>query len=235
MEFIAILCLLAVGYFVVLKAVFAKAQNPSAFQAIALVVLLVYLCVAGFLMILYYSLGNGGLLLYAVSLIFAAGFLPWYFYQCIRLRKELQAGAFVTALVYLLAVFYMTLFSRTGSGDTGLQMESFGWIRRCVELGNYDPAKHFVQNLAMFVPVGFLLFLAHQRKLGSPVLVFSFGLSISVLIETIQLLGGFGSCDVDDMISNTVGALAGVFLGKLLIYSRILPANEMDCKEADIS
>jgi glycopeptide antibiotics resistance protein len=235
MELIAILCLLAAGYFGVLKIVLAKAQNPSAYRAVTLLVLGLYLCTAGFVWILYESLGSGGLMLYAGSLLYAVCFLPFFLFQCIRFQKEIQYGAFVTLLLYLCAVFYITVFSRDGSGNTVFQMEIFGWIKRCITLESYNPAKHFLQNLALFIPVGILLFLAHQKKLGSLTMSVSFAISISVLIETIQFFGGIGSCDVDDILSNTMGAFVGVLLGKVLIYFRILPEEESNFEEAEIS
>jgi glycopeptide antibiotics resistance protein len=235
MEFIAIIGLLAAGYFLILKTVLTKAQNPSTYQAIAILVLVLYLCAAGFVWVLYDCIGNGGWLFYICVLFYVVCFFPWYIFQCIRLRKQIQTGAFVTALVYLCLVFYLTVFSRNDSGTIGIQMELFGWVKRCIELESYDPARHFLQNLALFVPIGFLLFLAHQRKLGSPAAVFSFALSVSAFIETIQLFGGFGTCDVDDILSNAIGAIAGVLLGKLLIFSHILPADETGLKEVEIS
>lgn len=235
MELVAILCLLAGGYFYGLKVALTKAQNPAAYQAITVLVLVLYLCTAGFVWMLYESLGSGGLLLYTGTLLYAVCFLPFFLVQCIRLGKQIQGGAFVTLLVYLCAVFYITVFSRDGSGNTVIQMEIFGWIKRCIVLGSYNPAKHVLQNLALFMPVGILLFLAHQRKLGSLAMAVSFALSVSVLIETIQLLGGIGSCDVDDILSNTIGAFAGALLGKLLAYCRIFPVEETSLKEAEIS
>ena len=63
-------------------------------------------------------------------------------------------------------------------------------------------------NIALFIPLGFLLPLPSKpfRKwyaaLGA-------GFGISLLIELTQLFTGSGMCDVDDLFTNTLGAMLG--------------------------
>ena len=63
-------------------------------------------------------------------------------------------------------------------------------------------------NVIGFIPLGFLLpvICAEMRRGCSVVCI---GFTISVLIEYLQLILQVGSCDVDDVILNTIGTAIG--------------------------
>ena len=73
-------------------------------------------------------------------------------------------------------------------------------------------ARHAVINLAgnvvMFIPLGFLLpkVSARQRKLWRTLLTTAL---IILLVEILQLFSLRGSCDIDDVILNTIGSALG--------------------------
>lgn len=72
---------------------------------------------------------------------------------------------------------------------------------------------NIVGNIGVFVPLGFLLPILYKKfDKFSKVLMVSVGLSIS--FELIQYFASIGSLDIDDLILNTVGGIAGY-----LIYS----------------
>ena len=63
-------------------------------------------------------------------------------------------------------------------------------------------------NIALFVPLGFLLpLLAKPFRKWYAALGAGFG--VSLLIELTQLFTGRGMCDVDDLFTNTLGAMLG--------------------------
>ena len=63
-------------------------------------------------------------------------------------------------------------------------------------------------NIALFVPLGFLLsLLAKPFRKWYAALGAGFG--VSLLIELAQLFTGRGMCDVDDLFTNTLGAMLG--------------------------
>ncbi len=71
--------------------------------------------------------------------------------------------------------------------------------------------KNIGGNIIGFIPIGILLplvfaFITNWRR--SAIFVFC----ISLLFETIQLFTGIGVFDVDDLLLNTLGGLAGYFL-----------------------
>jgi glycopeptide antibiotics resistance protein len=67
-------------------------------------------------------------------------------------------------------------------------------------------------NIVMFIPLGFLLPLV-IKKINSFPRIFFAGLLFSVFIESIQYaersFGVYRSVDIDDVILNTIGAVAG--------------------------
>ena len=63
-------------------------------------------------------------------------------------------------------------------------------------------------NVVAFMPFGFFLPLVSEHKIKFfKVFITAFSLSLS--IELIQLISKVGSCDVDDLILNTLGGLLG--------------------------
>ena len=63
-------------------------------------------------------------------------------------------------------------------------------------------------NIALFAPLGFLLpLLTKPFRKWYTALVAGFG--VSLLIELTQLFTGSGMCDVDDLFTNTLGAMLG--------------------------
>lgn len=71
-------------------------------------------------------------------------------------------------------------------------------------------------NIAVFVPVGFLL-VALQRKKKKTMLAVTVSFFIILFAELMQLLMKVGVFDVDDIILNLIGTLIGCFLYKAIL------------------
>ena len=67
----------------------------------------------------------------------------------------------------------------------------------------------------MLVPVGFLLSVIIKGK-AKYVIVFVLCLLLTVFIESMQLLTKCGSFEVDDIISNMIGAVIGILIFALI-------------------
>ncbi len=74
--------------------------------------------------------------------------------------------------------------------------------------------ENLLGNLLLFVPFGFLLPLVWPEKNECVGTIFS-GFILSLFIEACQLFVG-RSCDIDDLILNTLGAFAGYLVYALL-------------------
>ena len=77
-------------------------------------------------------------------------------------------------------------------------------------------------NIIGFMPFGFILPLLSKRFIKFKTITLA-TFSLSLAYELIQLLFGFGSFDVDDLILNTLGGLLG-YLSIKLIYLMFISA-----------
>ncbi|MGE7622407.1 VanZ family protein [Viridibacillus sp. NPDC096237] len=146
--------------------------------------------------------------------------------------------------VYVIGLFYETIVPRNGMSLQNFQMRFQEDIILGVNLKLFQVftdvynAIHyldlwqpffinFLGNIAIFMPIGFLLPLLWHKMEMFPY-VFITALSLSVFIETIQL-PQMRSTDVDDLWLNTLGSVLGY-----LVYKGIkkwIPLIGSKCKQ----
>ena len=85
-----------------------------------------------------------------------------------------------------------------------------------VKITSWISLEGIILNILLFVPFGYLtpMFL---RKIDRWWKIALIGVLVSVGIEIIQLITRLGYADVDDLINNTLGALIGYGLYKLIL------------------
>lgn len=147
-------------------------------------------------------------------------------------RKFWMLGMFLYYIWILLnMLFFDAAFSR-GHTVSGMNLQPFLTIQnylRAYENGNISlelVVLNLIGNIAAFAPMAFFLpaLFRPQRNL------FLFTATIVLLVcavEVVQKKTGTGSCDVDDLILNTAGALA-VWL--ILLPWRLLHKEDVSCK-----
>ena len=81
------------------------------------------------------------------------------------------------------------------------------YIGFLIYLAILGPLLLIVGNVIIFIPFGFFLPMASKYRSCFATLFWSFGLSLCV--EIFQLLTKVGSFDVDDILLNTIGGVAG--------------------------
>lgn len=129
--------------------------------------------------------------------------------------------AYIVLLVYV--TFFAEMFGRTCvSSHYRYNLVPFKEIMRFAthfsQLGIEVVLINIVGNVVAFMPLGFLLPLIADKKLKFfAVTLISFGLSLG--IELTQLITKVGSCDVDDLILNTIGGMMGY--GCYVIFRKI--------------
>ncbi len=128
--------------------------------------------------------------------------------------KQRSFGKFLMALVfafYLIGVFFVTGIPTFDS----LRIElNFQWIP-LIDIVN-DPVgylKNTALNIILFMPLGFLLPALWKGYRSFKATVLS-GFALSLLIEILQIFT-FRLTDVDDLITNTIGTVAGYYLWKM--------------------
>ena len=133
-------------------------------------------------------------------------------------RHKARQQAMNLLAVYVAAVFVITVLGRTGVEGAGysdlVNLDLIGtWTGR-IGGDEYDRRELFL-NFFMLMPAGFLFPAAAKKKLV-PTLIFCFLLTLSV--ETLQLLTRRGWFELNDIADNTVGAVIGYGLYRLVSF-----------------
>ena len=134
-----------------------------------------------------------------------------------RVARVLLFCIYLVVLSYLL--FFAESFGRGAARDYRYNFMPFAEIRRYLfyweTIGLTGVLVNLLGNIVAFMPFGyFLSSLTNNRLKVLSVTLFS--LEFSILVEAIQLMTRLGSCDVDDVILNTLGGLLGCLAYKWL-------------------
>lgn len=205
-----------IGYLFILRELGKRTRDRGALPLAAAVALAVWLCLLAGLWLVCLALGDGSLALYLLLALLAVCWLAFGVRFLIKNRKTVHKGVVLLLLLYGAAVFYITLLSRSDRGGAVVQTEAL----RAFRDGSPEDLRHWLLNMAMFMPVGFLFPLAQPEKLGGWADALLNGLAFSTVIEAAQLLFRLGNCDVDDIIANALGAVLGWAVYKLLRIDR---------------
>ena len=121
-------------------------------------------------------------------------------------------------ILYIAFLLYFLIFSdwygRTGEmSEYHYNLVPFQEIQR---FWNYREMLGWVSyanlfgNVIIFIPFGFFMPMASRYR--SFFLTMSYSLGLSLLVEVFQFISRVGSFDVDDIILNTIGGIAGYIL-----------------------
>ena len=153
-----------------------------------------------------FGVGVGGLCYFALSM--------WNAERKRRHRDGIpavQAALFVT---YLAVVMAITFFSRESGSRKGMDLELFStW-------GINDRNNAFViENVLLFVPYGILCPMAFPgvRKFLKCAAA---GALTSLFVETLQLITSRGYFQIDDILTNALGTVAGYLLYSACVRGR---------------
>lgn len=147
-----------------------------------------------------------------VTLLFSGICLFSAVYYFLQYReKERLARVFGVTLfsVFCLFFIYLAVLRRSPSE---VQTELMPlWSYRATISGSYgiDVFAQIIENIVIFVPIGFFLPFALGEKKSGFLSAFVFGFVLSFLAEGCQLVFRLGVCETDDLINNTVGTLVG--------------------------
>ena len=89
--------------------------------------------------------------------------------------------------------------------------------------GLFTNTAQYLQNILLFMPLGFLLPLL-WKKFESKTATFLWGAALSLCIEILQMFS-IRITDIDDLLMNTAGTIAGYFLFRLLRH--MVPATSV--------
>jgi len=174
--------------------------------------------------------------LVAILVAFPVGVALFTPFVALEYRREGRLTArrvllWAAVVLYGIALWTYTLLPLPAAGSYECLPPQLDPLRFLSDIATYpykspgallrNPAvAQVVLNVALFVPLGVFLRLVWRRGLVASVLA---GFLVSLTIEVTQLTGLWGiySCayrwfDVDDLLANTAGAVAGTLLSLLL-------------------
>ena len=134
----------------------------------------------------------------------------------LKQSKRIRIFGKILFVLYILFIVYFLIFSdwygRKGEmQEYHYNLVLFKEIRRFWnyrdQVGFFAMFTNLFGNVIIFMPFGFFMPMASRYRSCFSAVFYSFGLSLCV--ETFQLLTKVGSFDVDDLLLNTVGGLAG--------------------------
>lgn len=136
-------------------------------------------------------------------------------------KRILQTLSTILFVIYTIFVVWMTLLKRKPRVRARVfEPELFwafrGWINGAPD-GRQESIQ-YIQNVLFFIPFGFLF----PWKKWKP--VFMTALMTSAIIEATQYIFNLGWCELDDVISNTAGALIG--FGCYVIVQKLIYKGE---------
>lgn len=138
-------------------------------------------------------------------------------------EKQKKIVLRIVFLLYLTAVFFITLFRAAGKQKLILT-PFWEWAQLFTASNKLHWIIQIGLNIVLFIPFGFLIPQLF-RQLQSPLRTIGCGFLSSVLIETVQYIAERGYTETDDMIHNTLGTIIG-----FLLY-RMLCAHKTDHRE----
>lgn len=130
--------------------------------------------------------------------------------------KRIRIFGKILFVLYIIFIIYFLIFSdwygRTGEmQEYHYNLVLFKEIKRFWnyrdQVGLFALFTNLFGNVIIFMPFGFFMPMASRYRSCFSAVFYSFGLSLCV--ETFQLLTKVGSFDVDDLLLNTIGGLAG--------------------------
>lgn len=130
---------------------------------------------------------------------------PWHL--CIK------AAGLALALAAILA---MTLLNREiGAYSKSFELDFLWSYRAALFKGNLGLAAEILENILLFIPLGFMLpvFFSFFERARHTVLA---GLLLSATVELIQGFTAMGLFEFDDIFNNTMGTLVGFFLWAMI-------------------
>ncbi len=212
MYYILIAILLLCGYIYLLQAAVKRTQNSAAVPLISVLLLVIYLMIGIPVIVIISRLGSMETILLSLLLLASCVFLVLAVSGLIRNFRSVRKGMMGLFLVYLLAVAYITVFSRDGTNDATISMIRFDSIEEAIRTRSLEPMNHIFLNIAMLVPLGFLFPMICPEKLGKWSYALVLGMMLTTAIEMTQMLLVLGQADLTDIITNTLGTLIGYWI-----------------------
>ena len=110
-------------------------------------------------------------------------------------------------ILYVCVIIYFTLMFRDNNAER--TTEPLSYYRKL--LTSSTARSDIIKNIWLFIPLGAILYQLYPKNI-----VLLIPIIISVIVESIQYIAGIGFCELDDIISNSLGGGFGYLAGGLM-------------------
>lgn len=141
-----------------------------------------------------------------VVLLLLLAISTFLFFILKDIKCKRRALGLIILVEYVALLYCSTVLFRSLNKGAAYSLLPF-WKYKAVFEGKSPVLIEILLNVAMFVPIGFLLGVAFKKSKFIHVLLSSLLLSVS--IEIMQLVLNRGFCEFDDVIHNTLGCVIG--------------------------
>ncbi len=129
-----------------------------------------------------------------------------------------QGGFAFTAGLYIALIFMHTLVLRSPYKGVHLKLIPLWRLMKAGRYEFHEVIKEILTNVIMLLPLGFIIHVGFPNiKIQ---IVIAIGLSLSLIIETLQYVSQRGAFEVDDLIFNILGIFLGYILGCLILHQK---------------
>lgn len=133
----------------------------------------------------------------------ASAVLMWVGKKLRRNEKPARVMPVASFCIYFAVMVLITLLSRESGGSKVIDLELFStWGI------NKRNNAFVIENVLLFLPYGFISCAAF-REMRHILSCTAFGAATSVGVECLQLVTGRGFFQLDDILTNTIGAMLG--------------------------
>lgn len=213
---IVLLC----GYLFLFQIVAQKTENKGSIPIVAIILLLIYLGIAVPVLFVISTMGSTEMILISLLLLFTCVAVFVSIYGLVHHFRDINKGMLALFLTYVLAVGYVTIFSRNDTNDTSIYLFRFDVIREAIRTRSFEPLNHMFLNIAMFVPLGALFPAVYPEKLAKLSYAVMLGMICTTIIEATQLMLKLGQADLMDILTNALGAIIGYLFYRLFMRFR---------------
>lgn len=143
--------------------------------------------------------------------------------------RQHNFNQFIAILIF--ALYLIAVFTVVGIPTVGTFRVDFGFnLVPLIDIVNspFEYTKNTILNIILFMPLGFLV-PAIWKNYRSVKTMFFMGLALSVSIEVVQIFT-FRLTDIDDLITNTAGAVIGYYIARRCSFK--LPLRLGDNEES---
>nr|WP_245202409.1 VanZ family protein [Jeotgalicoccus pinnipedialis] len=135
-------------------------------------------------------------------------------YRLNNFKRILLFVTYFGLIMTIVGIFLVTMMP-TSIENNSLNLKPFSTIQDLLNFATREAIfNNIIMNIVLFMPFGFFMYLALRREL----LVSLIGMSLSVLVETLQFIFPIGrTSNIDDVILNVIGTIIGIIIGVIFL------------------